>query len=108
MPSVRAAEFLFLSMLAVFAVAVQPKQSGNIGRGGVDRLLRSSELLHQVKKTDVIDVLNTPGFVQLVDKIEQVFKSFHRNSFSFRRHATAGRALAVKVSVAARPGAGLF
>ena len=35
MPSVRAAEFLFLSMLAVFAVAVQPQQGSNIGRGGV-------------------------------------------------------------------------
>ena len=77
MPSVRAAEFLFLSMLAVFAVAVQPKQSGNIGRGGVDRLLRSRKLLHQVKKTAVIVVLNTPGFVQLIDKIEQLFKLSH-------------------------------
>ena len=40
------------------------------------------------KRQAVIVILNTPVLIQLIDKIEQVFKSFHRSSFSFHHHAT--------------------
>ena len=68
MPPVRAAEFLFLPVFAVFAVAIQPQQGGNIDFGCAKSILRFTQLGSQIEEAAVIVVLNTTAFVQLVDE----------------------------------------
>jgi hypothetical protein len=77
MPPVRAAEFLFLPVFAVFAVAIQPQQGGNIDFGCAKGILRFAQLRSQIEEVAVIVVQNAPVLIQLIDKIEQFFKLSH-------------------------------
>lgn len=74
MPPVCAAEFLFLPVFAVFAVAIQPQQGGNIDFGCAKGILRFAQLGSQIEEAAVIVVRNAPVLIQLIDKIEQFSK----------------------------------
>jgi hypothetical protein len=58
MPPVCAAEFLFLPVFAVFAVAIQPQQGGNIDFGCAKGILRFAQLGSQIEEAAVIVVRN--------------------------------------------------
>ena len=69
MPPVCAAEFLFLPVFAVFAVAIQPQQGGNIDFGCAKGILRFAQLGSQIEEAAVIVVRNAPVLIQLIDKL---------------------------------------